>query len=136
MTNERPWRATVLTLFPEMFPGPLGASLPGKAAACIHCGSERVHTFDSRAEARHYDALRLKLKAGFISGLEVHPRYPLYVNGKPLGYYEADFTYVVPGEGVRVVDVKGGKATDTPQSRWKRKHFEYQTGIPVEVVRM
>src|SRR5271154_2051728 len=25
------WRATVLTLFPEMFPGPLGASLAGKA---------------------------------------------------------------------------------------------------------
>jgi tRNA (guanine37-N1)-methyltransferase len=26
-----PWSATVLTLFPEMFPGPLGLSLPGKA---------------------------------------------------------------------------------------------------------
>lgn len=26
-----PWRATVLTLFPEMFPGPLGHSLAGKA---------------------------------------------------------------------------------------------------------
>src|SRR5437868_8827353 len=26
-----PWRATVLTLFPEMFPGPLGISLAGKA---------------------------------------------------------------------------------------------------------
>ena len=26
-----PWRATVLTLFPEMFPGPLGASLAGRA---------------------------------------------------------------------------------------------------------
>ena len=25
------WRATILTLFPEMFPGPLGVSLPGKA---------------------------------------------------------------------------------------------------------
>ena len=25
------WQATVLTLFPEMFPGPLGISLPGKA---------------------------------------------------------------------------------------------------------
>ena len=25
------WRATVLTLFPEMFPGPLGVSLLGKA---------------------------------------------------------------------------------------------------------
>ena len=27
------WRATVLTLFPEMFPGPLGLSLAGKALA-------------------------------------------------------------------------------------------------------
>ena len=27
------WRATVLTLFPEMFPGPLGVSLAGKALA-------------------------------------------------------------------------------------------------------
>ena len=26
-----PFRATVLTLYPEMFPGPLGASLAGKA---------------------------------------------------------------------------------------------------------
>jgi tRNA (guanine37-N1)-methyltransferase len=25
------WRATVLTIFPEMFPGPLGSSLAGKA---------------------------------------------------------------------------------------------------------
>ena len=28
-----PWTATVLTIFPEMFPGPLGASLAGKALA-------------------------------------------------------------------------------------------------------
>jgi tRNA (guanine37-N1)-methyltransferase len=28
-----PWRATVLTLYPEMFPGPLGMSLAGKALA-------------------------------------------------------------------------------------------------------
>ena len=27
------WRATILTIFPEMFPGPLGASLAGKALA-------------------------------------------------------------------------------------------------------
>jgi tRNA (guanine37-N1)-methyltransferase len=30
---ETMWRATVLTLFPEMFPGPLGVSLAGKALA-------------------------------------------------------------------------------------------------------
>jgi tRNA (guanine37-N1)-methyltransferase len=28
-----PWRATILTIFPEMFPGPLGVSLAGKALA-------------------------------------------------------------------------------------------------------
>jgi tRNA (guanine37-N1)-methyltransferase len=28
-----PWRATILTLFPEMFPGPLGVSLAGRALA-------------------------------------------------------------------------------------------------------
>jgi tRNA (guanine37-N1)-methyltransferase len=29
--GRTPWRATVLTLFPEMFPGPLGVSLAGQA---------------------------------------------------------------------------------------------------------
>jgi tRNA (guanine37-N1)-methyltransferase len=34
MTSSTPiWRTTVLTLFPEMFPGPLGVSLAGKALA-------------------------------------------------------------------------------------------------------
>lgn len=36
------WRATVLTLFPEMFPGPLGISLAGKALAA------NVWTLDAR----------------------------------------------------------------------------------------
>ena len=31
MIMSNSWSATVLTLFPEMFPGPLGISLPGKA---------------------------------------------------------------------------------------------------------
>ena len=31
MTANMIWRATILTLFPEMFPGPLGVSLAGKA---------------------------------------------------------------------------------------------------------
>src|SRR5260370_15903308 len=30
---EMTWHATILTLFPEMFPGPLGVSLAGKALA-------------------------------------------------------------------------------------------------------
>ncbi|MCC6467957.1 MAG: tRNA (guanosine(37)-N1)-methyltransferase TrmD [Alphaproteobacteria bacterium] len=31
MTHDAAWRASVLTLFPEMFPGPLGLSLAGRA---------------------------------------------------------------------------------------------------------
>ncbi|GEP10839.1 tRNA (guanosine(37)-N1)-methyltransferase TrmD [Methylobacterium gnaphalii] len=32
-TDTAPWRATILTLYPEMFPGPLGLSLSGDALA-------------------------------------------------------------------------------------------------------
>ncbi|GJD98162.1 tRNA (guanosine(37)-N1)-methyltransferase TrmD [Methylobacterium isbiliense] len=32
-TMSSPWRATILTLYPEMFPGPLGLSLSGDALA-------------------------------------------------------------------------------------------------------
>jgi tRNA (guanine37-N1)-methyltransferase len=31
--DKQPWHATVLTIFPEMFPGPLGQSLAGRALA-------------------------------------------------------------------------------------------------------
>lgn len=40
-----PWRATVLTLFPEMFPGPLGFSLAGKA---LESGIWALETVDIR----------------------------------------------------------------------------------------
>ena len=42
------WRATVLTLFPEMFPGPLGVSLAGKALAS---GLWALEARDIRASA-------------------------------------------------------------------------------------
>ena len=43
------WTATVMTLFPEMFPGPLGCSLAGKALAE---GLWRLETVDIRGFAR------------------------------------------------------------------------------------
>jgi tRNA (guanine37-N1)-methyltransferase len=42
------WRASVLTIFPEMFPGPLGMSLAGKALAA---GLWSLDTIDIRAHA-------------------------------------------------------------------------------------
>ena len=43
------WTATVLTLFPEMFPGPLSHSLAGRA---LETGVWRLETVDIRAFAR------------------------------------------------------------------------------------
>jgi len=42
----RPWKATVLTLFPEMFPGALGLSLAGKGLAAGHWALEAVDIRD------------------------------------------------------------------------------------------
>ena len=42
------WRATVLTIFPEMFPGPLGVSLAGKA---LGSGLWALDTLDIRSFA-------------------------------------------------------------------------------------
>lgn len=44
--TSEPWTAMVLTILPEMFPGPLGASLVGSALAV---GRWRLETLDIRA---------------------------------------------------------------------------------------
>lgn len=46
------WQATILTLFPEMFPGPLGTSLAGKALAA-GIWSMEVRDIRSAATDRH-----------------------------------------------------------------------------------
>jgi tRNA (guanine37-N1)-methyltransferase len=48
-TGACPWRATLLTLFPEAFPGPLGLSLAGKA---LEQGLWALETLDIRDFAR------------------------------------------------------------------------------------
>jgi tRNA (guanine37-N1)-methyltransferase len=47
-----PWTATILTIFPEMFPGPLGHSLAGKA---LNEGIWKLDAFDIRnfAQDKH-----------------------------------------------------------------------------------
>ncbi len=47
--SQRPWTATVLTLFPDMFPGPLAHSLAGTA---LESGAWRLQTVDIRGFAR------------------------------------------------------------------------------------
>lgn len=81
------WRATVLTLFPEMFPGPLGISLAGRALAS---GLWAIEARDIRASAtdkhRSVDdtpagggpgmVLRADVLAAAIDAAEIGPDRP------------------------------------------------------------
>lgn len=89
------------------------------------------HRFDSKAEARRWNVLRMMERGGLISNLERQVPYPLEVLGVRLGEYRADFRYVSRGQ-VFCEDVKG---MDTPLSRWKRKHVAAQYGIEVGLVK-
>jgi tRNA (guanine37-N1)-methyltransferase len=92
------WRATVLTLFPEMFPGPLGVSLAGKALAT---GLWALEARDIRAAAtdRHRSVddtpagggpgmvLRADVLAAAIDAADVSPGRPRLLmspRGRPL----------------------------------------------------
>lgn len=98
MTNTPPWRATVLTLFPEMFPGPLGVSLAGRALAS---GLWALEARDIRASAtdRHRSVddtpagggpgmvLRADILAAAIDAADVGPERPRLLmspRGRPL----------------------------------------------------
>jgi tRNA (guanine37-N1)-methyltransferase len=92
------WRATVLTLFPEMFPGPLGISLAGKAMAS---GLWSLEARDIRASAtdRHRSVddtpagggpgmvLRADVLAAAIDAADISvetPRLLMSPRGRPL----------------------------------------------------
>ena len=64
--------------------------------------------FDSKMEAERYAELKLMQKAGEIRNLEVHPRYPMFIGGQHICFYEADFGYRKKfSDPIHVEDVKG-----------------------------
>ena len=90
-------------------------------------------TFDSKAEAQYYIALREMAKTGEIQDLVVHPAYRLQESftynekkERPIAY-EADFQFLEDG-AVHVVDVKGVR---TEVYKLKRKLFLYKFGKDV-----
>lgn len=97
------------------------------------------YRFDSQAEARRYQTLKVMHAAGQIADLQVHPTYDLEVNGVRIGRYEADFRYrarQADGSLVEVVEDVKSTATKTPMYRRNRKHMAAQYGIDVvEVLR-
>ena len=90
-------------------------------------------TFDSKAEARRYLALKTLQAGGYISGLELQPVYEiapsvtLYGRKRPAVNYKADFRYIEKGETV-VEDVKGMR---TPVYNLKRHLMKAVHGIEI-----
>src|SRR6202045_4301489 len=97
-SNPTIWRATILTLFPEMFPGPLGVSLAGKA---LSSGVWALEARDIRASAtdRHRSVddtpagggpgmvLRADVLAAAIDAADIasdRPRLLMSPRGRPL----------------------------------------------------
>src|SRR6202522_4619938 len=126
-----PWRATVLTLFPEMFPGPLGISLAGKALASGLWALEARDIRDSATD-RHRSVddtpagggpgmvLRADVLAAAIDAAEIAPNRPRLLmspRGRPLTQPEVVELAAGPGplivcgrfEGVdqRVIAARG-----------------------------
>ena len=63
-------------------------------------------TFDSKKEAARYGELKLLLKAGEITDLELQVTYPMIVNKQKVCSYRTDFRYTEKGKQI-VEDVKG-----------------------------
>src|SRR5712671_2469509 len=129
--TKNPWSATVLTLFPEMFPGPLGVSLAGRALAS---GLWALETRDIRDSAtdRHRSVddtpagggpgmvLRADVLASAIDAADVAPDRPRLLmspRGRPLTQSLVVELVAGPGplivcgrfEGIdqRVIDARG-----------------------------
>lgn len=130
-SQAKPWRATVLTLFPDMFPGPLGVSLAGKALAT---GLWALEARDIRASAtdkhRSVDdtpagggpgmVLRADVLAAAIDAADIAPDRPRLLmspRGRPLTQTHVAELAAGPGplivcgrfEGIdqRVIEARG-----------------------------
>ncbi|MBE3144445.1 MAG: DUF1064 domain-containing protein [Planctomycetes bacterium] len=93
------------------------------------------YVFDSQAEARRYEELKLFVRAEKISRLEIHPRFEIVVNERMIGKYHADFQYYDFDKREFVVeDVKGGSATKTEAYRLRKKLVEAIYNITITEV--
>lgn len=82
-----------------------------KAKGKRHINSKKVTiddiVFDSGQEGRRYCTLKLRVRLGEITDLNIHTKYPLVVNGEKIGDYTDDFNYIIKATGEKITeDVK------------------------------
>ena len=108
------WRSTVLTIFPEMFPGPLGVSLAGKALAAgvwsLDARDIRAHTTDKHGTVDDTPAgggPGMVMKADVLAraidaaAIDARPRLLMSARGAPLT--QSRIAKLAAGDGVVIV---------------------------------
>lgn len=90
------------------------------------------YIFDSQAEARHYEELKLLERAGEITEIRVHPIFQIEIEGRPICKVILDFAFIDKNGSDIFQDVKG---VSTALSKLKKKMVEAAYGIDVEIVR-
>lgn len=89
--------------------------------------------FDSKLEARRFQALKFMEAAGEIRDLRSQVSFPLMAGDELIGAYVADAVYFDVRKNRKVVeDSKGCK---TPLYRWKARHFKAQYGFSITEIK-
>jgi hypothetical protein len=92
--------------------------------------------FDSKKEATTYQQLRIREMIGEISELQRQVVFPIYAIDRAtqiahvVASYIADFQFLEDGKRI-VMDVKGGKATQTQLYKLKKAILAVQDGIEI-----
>ena len=84
--------------------------------------------FDSKKESKRYGDLKMRERAGEISGLKLQVPFPIEVNGKVICRYVADFLYIEKDKLI-VEDVKSEVTRRLPVYRLKKKLLAAVYGI-------
>ena len=97
--------------------------------------------FDSKREAARYLELKVLLRGGAISALELQPKYPIQVveltdraSLVDCGAYHADFRYVDEVTGELVVEDVKTPVTSTTAYRLRKRLIEAIHGITIREV--
>ena len=83
-----------------------------------------------------YISLKLMLKAGQITDLELQPAFPIHIDGEKVTTYKADFAYTTKSGDRVVEDVKGSKNPKhhDPVFKLKSKLVRAAYGIDISIV--
>lgn len=84
--------------------------------------------FDSKREAARYSELKMLMRSGIITALELQPEFPIVINGYKICIYRADFKYKAR-EGWTVIE--DSKGMQTPVYKLKKKLVEAVHGVRI-----